>query len=97
MNKIDIVKQFSNPDVVQQKAYKILGKNAKIHISPRKNKKYKILNPNTYKYIHFGEIGYEDATKHNDPIRINKFKNRNRRWKDAEQYTPAYLSYYLLW
>jgi hypothetical protein len=26
-----------------------------------------ILNPNTNKWVHFGQLGYQDFTKHNDP------------------------------
>ena len=49
------------------------------------------------KKIHFGSIIHEDYTKHQDKQRRKNFRNRNRGWKDAEKYTPAHLSYYLLW
>ena len=29
--------------------------------------------------------------------RRQNFRNRNRRWADTEKYSPAHLSYYLLW
>ena len=60
------------------------------------DKKYMILNDDN-KWVHFGQMGSEDATKHKDNIRIIKFKNRNRRWADSEPYTASYLSYFLIW
>jgi hypothetical protein len=47
--------------------------------------------------VHFGQMGYEDATKHYDLDRINRFKKRNWKWQNAPKYSPAYLSWYLLW
>ncbi len=47
--------------------------------------------------VHFGQMGYEDATKHYDLNRINRFKKRNWKWRNAPKYSPAYLSWYLLW
>ena len=64
--------------------------------STRKNKKYMILNDDN-KYIHFGDSRYEDYTKHLDENRRKKFLHRNAKWANAEPYTPAWLSYYLLW
>ena len=49
------------------------------------------------KMIHFGQMFYEDATKHHDSDRINRFKKRNWKWQNAPKYSPAYLSWYLLW
>ena len=49
------------------------------------------------KKIHFGDLRFCDYTKHQDKKRRENFRNRNRRWKDADKYTPAHLSYYLLW
>ena len=52
---------------------------------------------NDDKIIHFGQMGFEDGTKHRDPKRIKAFKNRNYKWASADLYTPAFLAYYLLW
>jgi hypothetical protein len=49
------------------------------------------------KMVHFGQMGYEDATKHHDLDRINRFRNRNRKWEFSPKYSPAYLSWFLLW
>lgn len=88
------LKQFSNPQEVYNKGRQY---GLTVYLSPNKNKKYAIENPITHKLVHFGQMGYQDATFHKDPIRIAKFKKRNAKWADAEPYTPAWLSYYLLW
>jgi len=49
------------------------------------------------KKVHFGSLLYQDYTKHKDKKRRENFRNRNKRWADADKYTPAHLSYYLLW
>ena len=86
----------SDPYEVQMKAFHFLGPNAFVYRSSRKNKKYMIQKPSG-QMIHFGESGMMDYTKHKDLERLKKFKSRNHKWADAEPYTPAFLSYYLLW
>ncbi len=51
--------------IARKRAKEYLGKNAKLLKSTRKNKKYMIKDDNG-KLIHFGEMGYEDYTKHKD-------------------------------
>jgi len=89
--------KFSNPDKVLENAKKIYGNDVEIRISNRKNKKYMIYNHNDDKWVHFGSMGYEDFTKHNDILRRNRFRNRNSKWTISSKFTPAYMSYYLLW
>ncbi len=48
------------------------------------------------KYI-FGDLRYADYTKTKNKLKRDSFRNRNKKWKDADKYTPAHLSYYLLW
>ena len=52
------------------------------------------------KAVHFGQIGYEDYTKHNDLNRRNAYLARATRikgnWKD-DPYSPNSLSINLLW
>jgi len=93
IDKQDINK-YSNPKIVQQKA-KEYG--IPIVFSPRKNKKYRIVNPETNKYIDFGEMGYKDFTLTGDEERRRLFRLRNHRWKDAPKYSSSWASYYLLW
>lgn len=47
--------------------------------------------------IHFGQWEMEDFTKHKDKERREKFKNRNKKWATATKWSPAFLSYYILW
>jgi len=96
IEKDDEIYLYSNPITAQKMAYKYLGKTAILYKSTNHKKKYMILNPNN-KWIHFGQMNFEDATKHKDNIRIIKFKNRNRRWADSEPYTASFLSYFILW
>ena len=51
----------------------------------------------TNKMVHFGYFGMEDYTKHHDEKRRELFRKRNHKWSTAEKYSPAWLSYYLLW
>ena len=66
-----------------------------VHESSRKDKKYMVFDGRTM--IHFGQMGYEDATKHNDTDRINRFKKRNWKWQNSPKYSAAWLSWFLLW
>ena len=94
MDKEKEILKYSNPMIV----FKKFNKNYKdgiIKISNRKDKKYMILHNN--KWIHFGQFGYEDFTKHNDENRRQLFLKRNNKWKLKDKYSPAYLSYFLLW
>lgn len=84
----------SSPSIVAQKA-KEMGLNP-VYFSTRKAKKY-MIQDDRQKWIHFGQKGYEDFTAHNDEKRRDKFRSRNRKWATARVYSPAWLSYYLLW
>jgi hypothetical protein len=92
--------EYSNPTIVFKKARKYLGKDVKIELSKNKNKKYMIFNPNTEKWINFGQMGYEDFTKHKDPMRrqnyLTRTANMKGNWKD-NPYSPNNLSRNILW
>ena len=92
-NKLRELRNYSDPGYVMNKA-KMMGLNP-VHESSRKDKKYMVFDGRTM--VHFGQMGYEDATKHNDLNRINRFKKRNWKWQNSPKYSPAYLSYNLLW
>jgi hypothetical protein len=94
-DKLNEIEQYSNIDIVRRNARR-LNLN-KVYPSTRKNKKYMIRNPYSNKFIHFGLLGYSDYTKHLDIFRRDNFRKRNKEWKDAEIYTPSFLSYYLTW
>lgn len=97
MEKQRLVEKYSNPELVQKNAFKLLGHEAIIYFSNRNDKKYMLRNPNTGKFIHFGQIGFEDWTKHQDPKRRIVFRKRNSRWNTFSKYTPAWLSFNILW
>lgn len=86
--------QFSNPAVVIAKGKKL---GLEVMISKRKDKKYAVRHPTTHKLINFGQMNYEDFTKHKDEKRRQNFLSRNSKWAKAKPFTPAFLSYYLLW
>lgn len=85
----------TNPSIVRNKIKRELG--LEVFPSNRKNKKYKVQNPETKEWIHFGDSRYEDYTKHKDEKRRENFRRRNKSWKDAPVFTPRYFSYHFLW
>ena len=94
MNKEQQLKMYSNILIVQKKAKK-LGLNP-VEISSRKDKKYMIHDDQGH-VKHFGLMGYQDFTKTKDKDKRANFRRRNHMWKDAPEYSPANLSYNLLW
>lgn len=99
-DKYDELLQYSNPEIVHKKAKKIFGKNVIITVSSRRDKKYMIYDPNKDKYIHFGQMGYQDFTRHKDKDRrrnyLTRTSNMQGEWKD-NPYSPNNLSRNLLW
>jgi len=91
--KLSVLERYSDINEVNRRAHH-LGLN-EVHPSSQAKKKYMIFDG--HKMIHFGQIGYSDATKHHDEKRINRFRKRNRRWETAPRYSPAWLSWTLLW
>ena len=63
--------------------------------SSRKTKKYMLQHANHW--IHFGQMGYQDYTKHQDRARRTCFRRRNRSWATAPKYSAAWLAYHVLW
>ena len=94
------IRKVSNSIRVIDNAKKYLGPDSIIEPSDRPAKKYKVYNPNTNKYIYFGDMRYEDYTQHKD---INRQKNYLKRsskihgnWKE-NPYSPNNLSREILW
>jgi len=86
--------EYSNISVVQRLANKYdIGK---VLPSTRKASKYMVQSPDG-KMVHFGASGMQDYTKHKDEARRQRFRQRNAKWADAPKWSPAWLSYYLLW
>ncbi len=96
-NKLINLRQYSDPKQVIQNVKEYLGNDIQLFMSTRNNKKYMIQHPQTNKWIHFGQMGMEDFTKHKDKKRQDNFKKRNAKWSKQDKYTPGWLSYYLLW
>lgn len=94
------LKKYSNPVIAQKKAYKCLGKTAKLYPSTNPVKKYDIYDPIANKWVHFGQIGYEDFTKHRDKKRRKNYLTRtfNMRgnWRE-NSYSANNLSRCVLW
>jgi hypothetical protein len=88
------MEKYSNEAEVQRMADKYgVGK---INLSTRRDKKYMVETPDGKK-VHFGQIGYEDYTKHRDPERRRLFRLRNAKWASMPKYSAGWLSYHLLW
>ena len=102
-NKIgrsDSLYKVTDPKAVQRNAFKIFGKDAVVYRSEKPSKKFKILNPKTGRFVHFGDAKAEDFLKHQDPARrasyIARASNIRGGWK-ANPYSPNFLSMVLLW
>ena len=93
------IRLYSNPTEVYRRASKYLGKTAKIGLSTKKEKKYMVVTPDG-KIVHFGQMGYEDYTKHKNKTRRKNYLRRSRgikgNWK-KNKYSPNNLAIHLLW
>lgn len=98
--KTDILYQYSNPLLAQDRAYKLLGDNATLYKSFKKNKKYMIIDPSTNHWIHFGQLLYEDYLHHMSEDRRNAYLKRSEKIKgnwQSNPYSPNNLSRNILW
>ena len=97
---MNTINEFSNPRIVFKKAKEYLGKDVIIRLSDKPAKKYMVFSPDTHKWVYFGQMGYEDFTKHQDPIRRNNYlrrtENMKGNWKQ-NIYSPNNLSRNILW
>jgi hypothetical protein len=94
------LRKYSNPIKAQKMAYKYLGKTAKLYPANNPQKKYKIYDPKNEKWVNFGQIGYEDFTKHKDKVRRKNYLTRTKgmrgNWK-KNRYSANNLSRNILW
>jgi hypothetical protein len=94
------IDDFSNPSIALKNARKYLGKNVLFKLSENPKKKYMILNPLTNKWTHFGQMGYQDFTKHNDQKRRENYLKRTANmpgdWR-SDPYSANNLSRNILW
>ena len=93
------IRLYSNPTEVYRLAKKYLGKTAKIGLSTKKEKKYMVTTPDG-KIVHFGQMGYQDYTRHKDKKRRKNYLTRSRKikgdWK-KNKYSANNLAIHLLW
>jgi len=98
-DKKNTLKLFSNYNVAKQKTREYLGDDVKLLISPRKDKKYRVYDPDG-KAVDFGQMGYEDFTIHEDEERRKRYLKRasniKGNWKN-NPYSPNNLSLHVLW
>lgn len=91
---------YSSPRKAQRMAYKYLGKTAKLYPASNPAKKYMIYDPKNNKWVNFGQIGYEDYTKHRDKTRRKNYLTRTKGmlgdWKN-NKYSANNLSRHVLW
>jgi hypothetical protein len=103
MDKFNELLKYSNPDTVNKNLKRYLKRfdleGIELYISTRKDKKYMIETPEG-KTVHFGQMGYEDYTKHQDEERRNNYLKRATKikgdWK-RDPLSPNNLAIWLLW
>jgi len=98
--KLIELQKYSDPKRVQKNARRYFQDDVTVYVSTNKNKKYMVKNPTNNKYVHFGEIGFEDFTKHKDKKRQSDYLSRATKikgnWK-SNRFSPNNLSINLLW
>jgi hypothetical protein len=98
--KQDEIWKWSNPEKVAEMARKYLGDMAVVFRSTKPKKKYMIFDPVNKKWVFFGEINYEDFTKHKDEKRRENYLTRTAsmkgNWKN-NKYSANNLSRNILW
>jgi hypothetical protein len=91
---------YSDPKQAQKMAYRYLGKTAKLYPADRPGKKYKIYDNTHDKWINFGQLGYEDYTKHQNKTRRKNYLTRTKfikgNWR-KNRYSANNLSRNILW
>jgi len=92
--------RWSSPGKAQTMAHRYLGKTAKLYPSTNPHKKYRIWDPKNEHWVQFGQIGYEDFTKHNDKARRHNYLTRTAKmrgeWRN-NKYSANNLSRNILW
>jgi hypothetical protein len=100
MEKIAELSKYSNFQKVQDNAIDYLGDDVVVFTSPKNDKKFRVYNPHTDKWVDFGQMGYEDYTKHQDEARRKSYLARATKikgnWKE-DKYSANNLAIHLLW
>lgn len=99
INKEKEILKYSDPNVALDNAIKYLNKNITFALSTKKTKKYMVRRPDG-KFIHFGEMGYQDFTKHKDKNKQSAYLKRTANikgdWK-SDKYSANNLARNILW
>lgn len=97
-DKYEELLEYSNPEKVGRNLQRYLP-GSKLYISTRKNKKYMVKKPDGT-WSHFGQMKFQDYTKHKDDIRrinyLQRATNIHGNWKN-DIYSPNNMSIHLLW
>jgi hypothetical protein len=92
--------KYSSPTQAQKMATKYLGKTAKLYPANNPVKKYRICDPVSKKWVNFGQLGYEDYTRHKNKTRrhnyLTRTANMRGNWK-SNKYSANNLSRRVLW
>ena len=91
---------YSNPRTAQSNAYKYLGRTAKLYPAFNSQKKYSIFDKKNNSWVNFGQMGYEDFTKHHDKAHRKNYLTRSRNIKGdwaSNRYSANNLSRKILW
>ena len=95
-----IIYKYSSPIQAQKMATKYLGKTAKLYPANNPVKKYRICDPVSKKWINFGQLGYEDYTRHKNKTRRHNYLTRSAgmsgNWK-KNKFSANNLSRRVLW
>jgi hypothetical protein len=95
-----IIYKYSSPSQAQKMATKYLGKTAKLYPANNPVKKYRICDPVSKKWVNFGQLGYEDYTRHKDKTRRYNYLTRTAgmrgNWK-SNKFSKNNLSRKILW
>ena len=92
--------KYSNPRIAQSNAYKYLGRTAKLYPASNSQKKYSIFDKKNNHWVNFGQMGYEDFTKHRDKARRKNYLTRSKNIKGnwaSNRYSANNLSRKILW
>ena len=92
--------KYSSPRVAQSRAYKYLGKTAKLYPSKNSQKKYSVFDKKKNRWVNFGQMGYSDYTRHRDKNRRRNYLTRARNIKGdwrKNHYSPNNLAIHILW
>jgi len=99
--KSDPIWKWSNPTLAQRKSFKVYGKkHGVIYRSTRKNKKYQIYDYKHNRMVSFGQMEYEDYTKHRSLKRRHNYLTRTAKMKGEWKKNPFSannLSRRILW